>query len=228
MNLKKIQEAFKAYKTYLKSPKRDERLYLWESQKIFQANWSLEERDLQEMYDESLQNTTTRRMWNRQAYEPKRMMLLFWEAAPDFVTQMFKELYNEDKPIDIRVSRFAFYCDQLLEDYRENHPGTIENSHYHNDDYQIISLYLALRYPASYAYYSFSAFTSALKQFGVVNIPRVNDFERFVKVSRTIFKLMQKEEDLLELHTKRIKPEKHYSDESLMIVTDFLLWLESQ
>ena len=228
MNLKKIQEAFKAYKTYLKSPKRDERLYLWESQKIFQDNWSLEERDLQEMYDESLQNTTTRRMWNRQAYEPKRMMLLFWEAAPDFVTQMFKELYNEDKPIDIRVSRFAFYCDQLLEDYRENHPGTIENSHYHNDDYQIISLYLALRYPASYAYYSFSAFTSALKQFGVVNIPRVNDFERFVKVSRTIFKLMQKEDDLLELHTKRINPEKHYSDESLMIVTDFLLWLEGK
>ena len=228
MNLKKIQEAFKAYKTYLKSPKRDERLYLWESQKIFQDNWSLEERDLQEMYDESLQNTTTRRMWNRQAYEPKRMMLLFWEVAPDFVTQMFKELYNEDKPIDIRVSRFAFYCDQLLEDYRENHPGTIENSHYHNDDYQIISLYLALRYPASYAYYSFSAFTSALKQFGVVNIPRVNDFERFVKVSRTIFKLMQKEDDLLELHTKRINPEKHYSDESLMIVTDFLLWLEGK
>lgn len=222
MQVKRLNEAFETYKTFLRGPEADKRLYIWESQRIFQENWDLEARDLKAMYDNSLQNSRTRRLWRREAYEPKDVMLKFIELSEDYFLQMFADLFNEEKSIGGRVDRFVFYCDQLLQEYRDAKPHSIENNHYHGDNYQMISLYLAFKYPERYTLYDYGHFRSFLDKMGVVNLPETNDFERFVKVCRTVYKLMQKNGSLLDLHRGRLKEGLHYQGESLLVVYDFM------
>ena len=221
MQVSKIQEAFRAYRNFLTGPTAEDRLYLWEIQRHFQENWDLEAEDLAEMYDRSLQSNHTRRHWRRENYEPKQMMLGFMSLEDNYLQQVFKDLFNERNEISGRVDRFVFHCDQLLQEYKRKHPRSIDNNHYHDDGYQMISFYLAMRFPAEYCLYEGPAFVKLLELLGTRNLPQFDDFERFCKISRTLFKLMQKEEGLLELHQNRLDPERHYGEDSLLVVYDF-------
>jgi len=89
MQLKKIQEHIVAYKKWL-SKNQNSNLFKWESQQIWQDNWDIEARDFGAMYDQSLENSKTRRIWNRENYAPKKMMLEFAKMQPHFVYSMFQ------------------------------------------------------------------------------------------------------------------------------------------
>ena len=77
MQVKKINAYLDAFDAYLEQEEADARIHIWESQQNWQQNWNLEGADLAEMYQQSLQNSTSRRLWNRESYEPKKMMLHF-------------------------------------------------------------------------------------------------------------------------------------------------------
>lgn len=221
MQLKRIQELLGQYKAHLQEKPVSERLYAWESQRIFQEQWDIEALDFKAMYDCSLENSQTRRLWKRENYEPKRMMLNFIDLAADMVRHAFLDLFDEDKAIEGRVGRFAFYCDELLRHYKEAHPHSVENNHYHDDHYQMISLYLAFRYPERYTLYDGEKLRKMLALVGSTNIPQVDDFERFCKVARTLYTFLQKDAELLDLHQQRFAPQRHYTGESLLVVWDF-------
>jgi len=222
MQLKKIQEALDQFKTHLGSDAKEEHLYIYESQKIFQENWNLESSDPASMYNRSLNNTQTRRLWNRENYEPKRMMLEFWRMQPDFVKQMFQDLFDENKKVDGRVGRFVFYCDELLTEFLEKHPRSREGKHFHQDGYQIVSLYLAFRYPDQYSLYHFDRFKRLLIALGTPDIPATHDFDRFCKVVKTLWGFMQKDEELIAAHRERLEEGKHYQGESLLPVYELM------
>lgn len=222
MQLKKIQEALDQFKTHLGSDAKEEHLYIYESQKIFQENWNLESSDPASMYNRSLNNTQTRRLWNREHYEPKRMMLEFWRMQPDFVKQMFQDLFDENKKVDGRVGRFVFYCDELLTEFLEKHPRSREGKHFHQDGYQIVSLYLAFRYPDQYCLYHFDRFKRLLIALGTPDIPATHDFDRFCKVVKTLWGFMQKDEELMAAHRERLEEGKHYQGESLLPVYELM------
>lgn len=225
MQLKLLRQQFEAYHRFLQSPKADQRLYVWESQRIFQENWNLDAPDLEAMYHRSLENSTTRRLWKRENYEPKRLMRAFIRMEPDFVRSMFRELFDETKSIGLRAGRFVFYCDELLQSYKKANPRSIENNHYHGD-YHMIFLYLAFRYPDRYSMYHFEYFVRTLEVLGVAELPKTHDLERFVKVSRTLYRLMEKEEHLLSAHRQRLRAE-HYQEESYLLVYDFFAFCGS-
>lgn len=210
-----------AYKEFLGTSKAEKFLHIWESQLIFQEQWDLAAPDIPQMYDRSLQNSQTKRLWKREAYEPKRMMLAFMDMQADFVGYMFKDLFNEEKSIGGRVDRFVFHCDELLQEYKQQFPRSIDNNHYHGDRYQMLSLYLAFRFPDLYTYYDGPAFWKVLGRWGTANLPAADDFERFCKISRTVYTLMAKDAELLQLHEKRLVEGKHYQEKSLLVVYDF-------
>lgn len=221
MQLKLIQHFFQEYEQFLAGPAASERLHIWESQRIFQEQWDMDAADWPAMYERALQNSQTRRLWKREAYEPKRMMLELAAMQPDFVRHIFFDLFNEEKGLEGRASRFVYYCDMLMQEYHEQHPRSIENSHYHDDDYQMLSLYLAFRFPHQYTLYDAEGFRKLLEKLGSRDIPKAHDLERFAKVSQTLYKLMQKEEKLLTLHRRRLQEGLHYTGESLLLVYDF-------
>lgn len=224
MQLKLIQHYLREYRKFLTSSAAHERLYAWESQYIFQNDWDAEARDFGDMYDRSLDNSQTRRLWKRENYEPKSRMLEFIALEPDMVRRAFADLFDEEKSVENRVGRFRFYCDDLLQVYKEKYPLSIENRHYHDDNFQMISIYLAFRFPTQYTIYNHEAFTILLQKIGSTDIPQAADFGRFVKVMRTLYNFMQKEPDILQLHQKHLHPKRHYDGESLLVMWDFYLF----
>lgn len=221
MQLKRIQHYIHRYQNFLESDQAIDRLHIWESQQVFQQIWDMDREDLSQMYDHSLQNSKTKRLWKREAYEPKRIMQEFWELQPELVRHYFFDLFNEDKQIDGRADRFVYYCDELLKEYIKENPNSIENSHYHNDNYWMVSLYLTFRYPDIYCLYDSFTFRALLRKLGSPDIPKTNDLPRFFKVMRTLYNFLQKEEKLMELHQQRLEPGRHYTEKSLLLVYDF-------
>ncbi len=222
MKLALIQESLQAFKAYLSTDKASGQAYLYETQQNFQDQWNLESQDMAGMYQRSLANQKTNRLWNRENYEPKRMMLLFVEMQPDFVRQMFQHLFDEQLKVEGRAGRFIFYCDELLADYREQHPKSKEDSHFHQDGYQMVFLYLALKYPDQYCFYNFARFQSMLKAIGAPEIPLTHDLERFVKVSRTLYNMLRKDAEIWSLHLARLPEDGYYQGESLLLVYEWM------
>lgn len=223
MQLKLVQELLEQYKRYLRTNAATDNLYLWESQRIFQETWNLEAADLSLMYDQCLQNSKTRRHWNRENFEPKRKMLIFARMAPDYVIHAFKDLFNEAKEIEGRMDRFVFYCDELLEEYRQHKPKSIETNHDHGRDHEMTSLYLSFKYPDRYCPYFFEPFCKIMERVKAPDLPKTNNLERFFKVMRTFYQLLKKDSELVNLHQQRITGE-HYQKETLLLCYDFYMF----
>ena len=221
MQLKRIQELIAGYRQFLRTDRSHDNNYIWESQRVFQENWDLEAEDFRTVFDQSFQNSTTRRLWSRENHAPKQAMLNFIDMQPDYVQFMFRDLFNEDKEIGGRVDRFVFYCDELLREYKNLHPHSIENNHYHGDNYHMVSVYLAFRYPDRYTIYDQQSFVRILKAVGAKEVPRTNDFPRFVKVMRTLHNLLVKDEEVVEANRSRLDESLHYQDESMLLTYDF-------
>jgi hypothetical protein len=222
MNLQKLTDTISKYKSYLRSNPQHDPYWKWESLRIFQENWNIEALDFRSMYDRSLQNSRTRRLWKRENYEPKDMMLKFIDLNSEFVRYMFQDLFNENKEVDGRIDRFVFHCDELLREYKESRPRSIENSHFHDDNYGMVSLYLAFRYPELYAPYDFELFRRLLLSFGSRDVPKVNDLGRYFKVMRTVYKFLQKDGEVLETHGQRLNQGKHFEGGTLLVAEDFM------
>ncbi len=221
MQLKLIQAHIDRYKSFLQHPKNEEKraLYKWESQRIWQENWNIESNDLAETYSQSLQNSVTRRIWNRENYAPKKMMLNFIRQSPHLAFFAFQELFNEAKPIGMRTDRFQYNCETLLTAYREAKPHDYENSHYH--DYAMISHYLAFQFPEVYTPYDTDRFPKLLVAIGSRDIPNHDDLERHFKVCKTLYIFLKKDDELMQLHRRQLLPI-HYQGDSLLLVEDFV------
>ncbi|MEZ4986480.1 MAG: hypothetical protein R2795_15825 [Saprospiraceae bacterium] len=224
MQLHKIQGFIHDYLAWLATPEATTNLHYWETQANWQQHWNLDAPDLRAMYDRSLTNLTNRRIWKRQAYEPKQMMLTFLAMDPHFVHTMFTDLFNEDKDAHHRADRFVFYCDELMRQYRLQYPLTVETGHYHDDGYEMVSLYLAFQYPQLYAPFQAKIQYQLLKAVGAPNLPATGDFPRHVKVMRTLQTLLLKHPALDEAHRARLRNQ-DYQGDSLLLAFDFAVFV---
>lgn len=225
MNLQKLNSYLDGYLDFLKANPNHYPYWKWESLKIFQDNWDPDAPDFKAMFDACLDNSYSRRIWKREHYEPKTVMLQFIDLNAEFVRYMFKDLFDENKGVEGRIGRFLFHCDELLTEYREKHKASKLNTHYHDDEYQIISWYLTFHYPESYAPYHFEKFKTLLEKLGSRNPPQANDSERFFKVLRTLYGFLKKRPEILALHRSRMDERKHYTSDSLLLVEDFGEWV---
>jgi len=220
MLLNKIRESIDAYRKWLTGIRHHPFAYKWESALHFQTHWNPEDADPVSMFDRCFQNSETRRLWQTENWFPKKMMLEFWRLYPQTVRLMFDDLYNESRDAEGRIGRFLFGCDALLRDYRHDHPLSMENNHYH-DDYRMIALYLAFRYPESYAPYDFAAFQRAMTHLGARDVPRQNDLIRYFKVLRTLMTFLEKDGTVEPALKKHLHPQRHFQGKTLLLAEDF-------
>lgn len=220
MLLAKIQSSIAAYKKWLAGARRHPYAHKWESLQHFQTHWNPAAADPAAMFDACFQNSETRRLWQAENWFPKKMMLEFWRVSPQTVRLMFDDLFNETRDVEGRIGRFLFGCDELLRDYRRDHPLSPENNHYH-DDYRMIALYLAFRYPESYAPYDFPVFQRAMAQFGARDVPQQNDLPRYFKVIRTLMTFLEKDGEAEVLMKKHLHSTLHFQGKTLLLAEDF-------
>ena len=208
------------FKEYLSRKTQYSDLYVYESIKTFQDTWNDDAPDFKSMFDASLQNSVTMALWRDRNWAPKRAILGFIDRDPDLIRAMFKELFNEKLEIDGRLDRFIWHCDQLRDDMLRTDPRYHRHDH---DGFKMLSTYLAFRYPTEYAIYDYSAFLAFMHRVRTVNMPESHEVVRYFKVARSVWKIVSKDEELLELNFKRrIGFPKLWQGESLSLVWELM------
>ena len=168
----------------------------------FQEHWgAITAAGLRQMYDDALRSQVTQRWWKREGYRPKEIMMTLMEADPELAAIAWKDLSNATAALDGRLSRFDYYCRQLLDIWRKSHPLYTET--FHHQDASIISLYLAGMQSAQYALYpGLDAFRAFCKAVGSPDIPAIDDLVRYSKITSIVFTYLQRHagfERLLEI-----------------------------
>ena len=130
-------------------------------------------------------------------------MLEFIKQNSDFVRSMFRALFDETTTIEKRISKFQFGCEVMMQDFKEDHPTSIENNHFHLENH-VISMYLSFRYPEKYAVYFYAEFASMMKKIGSTKVPSPFEMERFFKITNTLTTYLQKDEELMAIHRKTL------------------------
>ena len=160
------------------------------------------EETLHHVYDLSLKSEYTLRWWKRENYRPKDIMLQLIDANPGLATIAWKDLFNQEAGIEGRLSRFDFYCDDLLRLYRKKDIRALDT--HHHQDASMVSLYLAGRFPEAFALYpGLEVFQTFCKAIGSPDIPVVDDLNRYMKVAKLVFTFLQKDEQFLKLIEQR-------------------------
>ncbi len=219
MQLKKLQEFAALYKKKLRAAP-PEGLFKWESQRIWQENWTTDTPDFQSMFDRALENSTSRRLWQREQFFPKKAMLEFWRRDPLTLKTAFDDLFDETKMVENRLGRFVFALDLLLADLREDEPRNSIVEHFHTD-LAVPSLYLAFQFPAEYAPYEFPVFQKTLVKLGSLDIPQVGDPARWFKLARTVNQILSKDSEITAALGRWLDAKRHFTGPSLLLAEDF-------
>ncbi len=220
MEVKKLQAKIQAFKSFIKKDRDLKHHYKWEALSHFQANWNIDEPDFGKMYNQSLQSTKTQRLWKRETWRPKEMMLQLIELEPDFARRIFRNLFDQDQDIEVRISMFKFGCEEMLQEFKRQKRTTIENNHHH-DDNEMILLYLTFQFPTSYTFFEYQPFINTLKQLGIQDLPDPYNLQRFFKLTKILYTFIKKDEELIELYRKRLPTDRFYKEISKLIVHDF-------
>lgn len=60
---------------------------------------------------------------------------------------------------------------------------------------------------------------------GSRDVPKVNDLGRYFKVMRTVYKFLEKDEELREIHRQRLNLHTQFGGETLLEAEDFMIVL---
>jgi len=188
MNLQLIQESIKSYQQSLgdSSP-------IWDLAREVHAissQWSESEDPIQDFA--RLLGPYTNAWWPDHRNAVKSMER-YIEASDDMVRSMFDDLFKEERDISGRVGRFIHHCDTLYKHERKTTVHTLSHGH---SDKQMIFLYLSVVRPTLYMPYDYNAMSSFLGRVGSKAPLMESDTDRYVKVSRSLCKLMRKDADL--------------------------------
>ena len=63
--------------------------------------------DFAQMFNESFKSQISNSLWGGSVNSAKSVMLTFIENNKEYVRSMFKDLYNEDRDINMRINRFS-------------------------------------------------------------------------------------------------------------------------
>ena len=218
MKLENILDYKDKFKAYLDSEAPFYEEYKWENLKNFQDHWDLEAMDFYAMFNQTFSSKYSGRLWGGSRNSAKSMMLEMTKVNPEFVRSSFRDLFDEDKEIMLRANRFAYHCDQLMHEVHKAQPKLVK--HYHNN-FKILSVYLAFRFPMEYAIFDYKAFRQMMKRLELQEIPEEYEVTRFFKIVKNLFNILCEDTELLELHRSRLLGEDFYTGESLMLVHDY-------
>lgn len=217
MKVALIQAYAEVFKEHLRITQDYNELYKYESLNNFQRNWDLGELDLGKMYDKSLESSLSARLWGGSQDSAKSLMLEFIETDKEYVRSMFRDLFNEDKDLSMRINRFKFHCDELLAQLQTK--GRKLSHHHHGDEE--ICLYLAFNAPETYPLFHYAPFQIMMTRLENKAVPQEWEVDRYYKLCNGLYTLLTKDEDLKMLHHGQVG--QYYEEKSRLIVNDFLL-----
>ena len=192
------------------SPKIDNAFY-YEVMDNWAQHWDIEALDFSAIYDKSLQSKTSARLWGGSINSPKSSMIELIYTDKEFIRSTFRDLFNENLDIGLRLDRFAYHADQVLSILKSKSNKIVGHGH---QDHTVPCVYLALRYPDTYCLYDYPSFHKMMMRLESVNIPSQHEIDRYFKSCRGIYNLLQKDDKVNELMRKRIP---HFKPSMMMM-----------
>ena len=142
-------------------------------------------------------------------------MLEFIDIDKNFVREMFRDLLNEEKDLMMRIGRFVFACNSLLEELESKDRRF--NTHFH-EDYRMISVYLAFAFPEKYTIYDYRRFNGFMKRVESINEHKQADYDKFCTVNKSIFEnFIIADEDLLKIHEERLYDDQFFRGKNMLL-----------
>lgn len=215
MKVSLINEYKDKFKAFLKSTDHLDNGFYFDLIDNWKVNWNMEGKGFSAIYEASLQSKVSGRLWGGSTNSAKSMMIALINQNEDFMRPCFRDLFNETLDLGLRLDRFGYHANQILQPMMGKNPKL--STHFHNDR-AILCLYLALEYPDLYCLFDYPAFFNMMEKFESRNIPTIVEVERYYKSCRGIFKLIIKDEELVGLVQKIIKRE----DVELMLMSIFM------
>lgn len=216
MQVPKIKHYAQQFKEWMPTEAAKTLLPYWETQKNWQEHFDVEAKDLATIYDKALDSKTNRRHYRRGGYDPKRSMLALMEWEPDFVRDAFRDLFSEDRDLEGRIQRFVFYVNELFNRYRDSKPKARIPTHYHDDDYGMVSIYLAGQFPRTYAPYSTERLQRLCERLGAKSVPQAADFPRYTKLLATLRPFLVEDEELVTIYDAQLREVDYQQDTALL------------
>ncbi|MEM6772207.1 MAG: hypothetical protein AAF597_16655 [Bacteroidota bacterium] len=220
MQVPKIKAAVVAFRDFLTTEGAEALLPVFETQQNWQTHFNVEAKDSAASFDAALDSKTNRRHYRRGGYDPKRAMLTLMRWEPDFVREAFRDLFCEERDLEGRIGRFGFYVNELFNRFRDARPKDKTPSHYHDDDYNMVSLYLMGQFPEVYAPYATELLQNICEKLGAKTIPPAADFPRYTKMLTTLRRFLTEDEEVMANYQKLLR-EQDYQGESALLVWMF-------
>ncbi len=191
MNLKKINNLIDKYLKLLLVEDAIDVTILSEVQR-FHDHWDLDNSDLILMMNKSLNIKSP--IWDRQDYHPIQSLFRYININDDLVRSAFKDLFDEKKEIVGRIGRFIFYLNQLEKIDKKNNLSAPPS---YQDDRKCAFSFLSFRYPDVYCIYNFTLFRDFMEYISVAELPVDSDLDRFIKVSKTIKLILDRNDSFI-------------------------------
>lgn len=215
MNIQIIKKYLDEYRNDFDNINKQE-IYKWEAIKQFQKGFNIDADD----FHANLQNALSKadNLLVSSMYFPKGMLLENVEKQPDRIRDMFKVLYDETTDLLKRVEDFR---SEFTIINAENYP----NKQNHYQDHRAIMVYLTLMYPERYFFYKFGMFKDFAEIIGYPYKPvkgRIENISQFQSMSRLIKPMIEKDQDLLNLHENRLTKDSYRDINHHVLTQDFI------
>jgi len=222
MKVNNIKYYAELFKKHLKLNDFDSHLYKYENLKVFRGSWDIEDLDLESTFDKSFESKISNQLWGGSVNSAKSMMLLFINHNKEFCRSMFKDLYNDQKDLAMRINRFSFHCDQLLDEIKKS----TEKINDHFQTTKVISLYLCFNDPSQYCIIEYPEYSQMLKHLETKSIPEAYELDRCLKLSKGLLTILSKDEELVKLYSTKL-PEKYKTEFNMLMVHDYYMYVSS-
>ena len=203
------------YKGFVREDHNRPELYKWRNVQHYQEQFDLEADD----FHASLKNALSKAQ--NLVYQ---LSLSFIKKAvqyyPEEVRDMFRELYNEEKNLQERVTRFSQRADELAPQVSEAH-GKELNAY---QDERTVSYYLAMQYPEKYPIYKDDIYRYLLKVVTEENSKHAGEkYLHYIEIGERLLHLITGNDDLIKLVRSTLDDDCFHGDLKWLVFQD-ILW----
>ncbi len=183
--------------------------YKYDAINHFQSNWNLESPDFYTMFRTAFAKRENLFYQNSWGFIDKCA-----EHFPEITRMMFRDLYDENIDLEIRISHFQNKADELLDQLKSQLNRDNLNA---QQDERTISVYLGFRYPEKYIFYMFSFYGRLAKEFNLIgDLREQKNYLKLLSLLPDFKKVVQEREDFTE-HYRGFYPAPGWDDTNLMI-----------
>ncbi len=204
--------------------------YKWIAVKHFQSKWVIEAKDFGKMVSEAFSKAFN--LLQGGMYYAYKMLCDFSQRYPEKMRELFRILYDEERPLDERITTYRKGCDEIMKQLRETVPGYENKNAY--QDLRAICVYLSFNYPDKYfmfkhrEYYEFKKAVGFQEKSTAEN-EDVRKYENFAQLCDEILKVIKTDPELQKMQQDIVKSNPDaYEDPALHLLAQTIIWVNKE